>query len=118
VKLKVGISALKRQGALQISKQLGLRSYFGLSNSQLSILFNCSKSEANRIKINCIKAGLLVVNKKFKLIGCFSNPDHKVKYVIPHSNRIRFAGNRKSGIKVYEQLTDELIPLMFCKRVK
>jgi hypothetical protein len=118
VRLKVGTSALKRYGAIQIFKQQGLRSYFGLSNSQLSYLFKCSKSEANRIKTACIKANLLVANKKYKRLANFAEPDYMFKYAFTDSNKIRVKGNRKSGFTFSEQLTDELIPLVYCKRMK
>lgn len=118
VKLKVGISALKRHGAIQISKQLGLRSYFGLSNTQLAELFKCSKSEANRIKMNCLKEGYLRVNKRLKLLASLTNTDYRIKLAFSNPHKIRVTGNRKRGINIYEQLTDELIPLIFCKRIK
>ncbi len=118
VSLKFGSSALKRHGAVQIFKELGLRSYFGLSNSQLSKLFKCSQSQANRIKIACIKSGFLIANKKFKLISNSSRPDYLLKYALPQSNKIRVTTNRKSGFVFYEQLTDELIPIVYCKKMK
>jgi hypothetical protein len=119
LKKKVGPSALQKHGALQkVMAYYNLRQYFGLSNTQLAELFKCSKSEANRIKMACIKDGLLLAKRQFKLLAVLPSPDYLFKQTFIHPNRIRVTGNRKSGIKIYEQLTDELIPMVYCTKMR
>jgi hypothetical protein len=117
VKSKVGSSALKSSGALQMAKELGMRNYLGLSNTQLAELFNCSKSEANRIKLKAEKYGFIKTFKKLRYITSTRQKNFLLKGYSNIGNRIRVTQTENGRIKFYEQLTDEIHSFIYCKKM-
>ena len=114
IKKKVGSSAQYKRGALQrLTKELGFRGYFGLSNTQIATLLNCTKSVANRIKLASKKNGYLLVNKKYKVIMTLLKPDLNVRAYLPKSNTLSFRTTKTGMIQIREQLTDEIIPMVY-----
>lgn len=113
-----GVTALKKQGAIQLPFPFFLRRYFGLSNEGLGKVLLCSKSEANRLKIKAGDLGFLVVKKRVELISKLDKPDFYLRGNSPDSCKIRFFKQKDGSIRVYKQLMDEIEPLIKMKITK
>jgi len=97
-------------------------SYPGLGKFGLGLLFKCSPTKALRIKNKCSELGYIRVNKKSKKIMSMPQADYNMslylKDIYPEKRfLLRFRKNHKSGmIDVFEQLKDEIVPLMKIKK--
>ncbi len=109
LKKRAGQSALKKGNALPIAKSLGLRDYFGLSNSQIAKLLGCSKSEANRIKLRAIELNYMIANKKNKFIVATDDIYTFFKMGYMKNSERYFTQLRNGKVFLYERQTDELI---------
>ncbi|MFN6374281.1 MAG: hypothetical protein ACK4YD_03840 [Chitinophagia bacterium] len=97
-------------------------SYPGLGKFGLGLLFKCSPTKALRIKDKCVKLGYIRVYKKSRKIMTLTQADYNMspylRDIYPEKRfLLRFRKNHKSGmIEVFEQLKDEILPLMKIKK--
>lgn len=108
VRKKVGSSALKNGGALpKILADLGLRSYFGLSNTQIAKLIGRSKSAANRLKIASSELGFIETRQKTEKIAKLSGVDMNLRGVFGNDPCL-FIERKKDGLYLMKRLTSEI----------
>jgi len=101
--------------------------YFGLSNELIAKLFNCSYTQACKLKHLAEKAGYIKTNPKYFVRQQFSEPNYDIRYYYGRgldeheSCKLRILSEIDvNGAKTYflvEQLFDELIPCLRYKRV-
>lgn len=120
---KMGIAALKKGGALQAENRLylGFAAYSGKSNVGLSKLLHCGKSQANRAKINAKKNRYLNTRKHIRVLEELDGYNRAIKSDFGNSNNIQFRTVKINGKKitqVYQQLHDEIIPMLRFKRIR
>ena len=96
--------------------------YPGLGKFGLGILLNCSPTTALRIKAKCLELGFIRVHKKSRKIMTLPKPDFNLSPYLKeiYANKsflLKFRKNHQTGlIEVYEQLKDEMVPLLKVKK--
>lgn len=97
-------------------------SYPGLGKFGLALLLNCSPTTALRIKAKCLELGFIRVHKKSRKIMTLPKADFNLSPYLKeiYSDRsflLKFRKNHQTGvIEVYEQLKDEMVPLLKIKK--
>lgn len=117
---KVGSSALNKRVALQKTKlEYSMRTYYGLSNTQIASLLGYSKSAANRVKSKCHDLKLIKVKKQSKLIRKIQECDFNIRLFAQNSEKLFITKNSKGELLLKERLTDEIQPnIVWVKRKK
>ena len=96
--------------------------YPGLGKFGLGLLLNCSPTTALRIKAKCLELGFIRVHKKCRKIMTLPKADFNLSPYLKeiYSDRsflLKFRKNHQTGvIEVYEQLKDEMVPLLKIKK--
>ncbi len=101
--------------------------YFGFSNKRIASLLNCNYTYACNLKHEAEKAGYIRTNPQRKDIELLTQPDYSIRaQYYKYSNlgddarKLRFTSIRVQGeskILMFQQLHDEIVPLMETKRI-
>ncbi|MEO8148555.1 MAG: hypothetical protein ABI723_12995 [Bacteroidia bacterium] len=98
--------------------------YYGLSNKSISKLLKCCLSVACERKQAAANAGFIKTIKKRRVISYLYRPDYKIRMAFSGTESeaiIRFEvvkRKNKNLIMVFEQLHDEIVPLIHIRRCK
>jgi len=96
--------------------------YPGLGKFGLGLLLHCSPTTALRIKAKCLELGFIRVHKKSIKIMTLPKADFNLSpylkdIYVNKSFLLKFRKNYQTGlIEVYEQLKDEMVPLLKIKK--
>ena len=103
-----------------------LKPYFGIGVYKIAELLSCKHTRAGELKHEAAKAGFIKTRKKFRELYVFTKANTCWKagfeYAYPEqAKKIKFRRVIRKGkvvVVMFEQLHDEIIPMMDFKRIK
>jgi hypothetical protein len=97
--------------------------YCGVGKYGLASLFQCSTSEAVKIKNRLVKDGFIATKKRYKKIHTLKRSDMNIKHYLNiafpgKSDKLSFVKNNTGGVDIIQQLHDEIKSKLCLKKRK
>jgi hypothetical protein len=97
--------------------------YCGIGKNGLASLFQCSTSEAVKIKNRLVKHDIIATKKRYKKIHTLNQADMNLKNYLHvafpgKSDKLSFVRNNNGGVDIIQQLHDEIKSNLVLKKRK